>query len=216
MWFIIGFLIFFLIVGIAIIPLRRAEENKEKLKKYMSSGDNILIKFANDSYGIELDKNIGSINIYKLAGNQIDKISLSINKLLSSEVTENGISIYKTNRGSQIGGAVIGGALVGGVGAIIGGLSGSTRQEERCKYLLLKLIFNDFRNPKYEIYFLQCPFDDGYAKDSVIYTAALKEIDNFLSYIAIMEKQNYQDFETTIEKIDITPSPGSHEDGATL
>lgn len=60
-------------------------------------------------------------------------------ELLEFAVTEDGNAVKHVSRGSQAGGALIGGALLGGVGAIIGGLSGSTTSTQKVKSIDLWL-----------------------------------------------------------------------------
>lgn len=51
--------------------------------------------------------------------------------ILSVEVFEDGASVTKTSRSSQLGGALVGGLVLGGVGAIIGGCRASRRPMPR-------------------------------------------------------------------------------------
>lgn len=53
--------------------------------------------------------------------------------IIESEVVIDGKSVTKTSRASQFVGTAIGGVLAGGVGAIIGGLSGSTSTKGKVK-----------------------------------------------------------------------------------
>ena len=52
---------------------------------------------------------------------------LSYRDVLSSQIFEDGITITRTVRTSQIGGALIGGLALGSVGALVGALSGKTQ-----------------------------------------------------------------------------------------
>jgi hypothetical protein len=76
---------------------------------------------------------------------------LGFDELVSIEVVSNGRTITKTNRGSQVLGAAVGGLALGGVGAIIGGLSGSTRADEKTTSVVLRLITKDIDHPLIDI-----------------------------------------------------------------
>lgn len=76
---------------------------------------------------------------------------ISYRDLLSSEIFEDGTTITKTNRTSQLGGALIGGIALGGVGAIIGGLSGKTESLSHVKRIDLRLVIDDTRQPLHDI-----------------------------------------------------------------
>lgn len=71
--------------------------------------------------------------------------------VLQSEIIEDGTTITKTSRGSQLGGALIGGILAGGVGAIIGGLSGTTETSKDIDKVQLRIVVNDINKPAYTI-----------------------------------------------------------------
>lgn len=70
--------------------------------------------------------------------------------ILSSELIDvkSGVTITKTDRGSQIAGVVVGGVLMGGVGALIGGLTGKKVSKKiDTGYTVLKITVNDTENP---------------------------------------------------------------------
>ena len=66
--------------------------------------------------------------------------------LIAVDVRQNRRSIFKTNRGSQVAGAAVGAALFGPAGLLVGGLSGSQRQEEKITELSLRLTVNNELN----------------------------------------------------------------------
>ncbi|WP_233879904.1 SHOCT domain-containing protein [Virgibacillus halodenitrificans] len=104
--------------------------------------------------------------------------------ILQSEILEDGVTITKTSRGSQIGGALLGGALAGGVGAIIGGLSGKTKGTNEVKKVQLQVVVNNTRKSFHRITFLSR--DEPFSKDNLLYRNANKEIThwhNILSHI---------------------------------
>lgn len=74
--------------------------------------------------GIAVDEGRKKVCLIKQSMGNIDLDVLTYRDILSSEIFENGVTITKTARGNQLGGALIGGLALGGVGAIIGGLSG--------------------------------------------------------------------------------------------
>ena len=96
--------------------------------------------------------------------------TISYKDLLSSEVFEDGATITKTMRGSQIAGALIGNIAFGGVGAIIGGLSGKTKSTGTVSKIDLRLTINDTKQPIFDITFLNKETE----KDKPIYQQALQ------------------------------------------
>ena len=70
--------------------------------------------------------------------------------ILSVEIIEDGVSVTRTSRRSQLGGALVGGVLAGGVGAIIGGTSGGKTTSEN----IIKVNDIDIHNPINTINFI--------------------------------------------------------------
>lgn len=109
--------------------------------------------------------------------------------VLSSELFEDGDTITKTSRSSQICGALIGGLALGGVGAIIGGLSGKKVNKDKVERIDLRLIVNDTKNPNHDLNFL----DDETSKGGFIYKGAIKEARHWYGLIEVIIKQADQD-----------------------
>lgn len=79
--------------------------------------------------------------------NKIKCIIVPFKDVVSVELIQDDISLTKTDRGSQIGGAVIGGVLLGGVGAVIGGLSGSNKTTKLVSKLLVRIVIDNHEYP---------------------------------------------------------------------
>lgn len=123
------------------------------------------------------------------------------NDLLETEILQDGETVTKTSRGSQVGGALLGGVLAGGVGAIIGGLSGSTTSDQEFSKITLKVLMNDTQNPVKLIYFLDeianvKKYDDRYKKanaDSMDWHGVLKVI---IQQVDKEDKKKYEQHKT--------------------
>jgi ribosomal protein L7/L12 len=87
-------------------------------------------------------------------------------QLTAVDIVKDGISLQKTNRGSQAVGAAVGGLLLGPVGLLLGGLTGTKRSTEKLKRLSLKIYTNDLGRPMHEIIFFDHP--SGIKPDSVL------------------------------------------------
>jgi ribosomal protein L7/L12 len=80
--------------------------------------------------------------------------SYPFSAIAAMQVIENGATLTQTNRGSQLAGAAIGGLALGGVGALIGGMSGSTRTQHNLRSVSIKVTVDDRFEPVHTICFL--------------------------------------------------------------
>lgn len=128
--------------------------------------------------GILLDEQRKEICLWRYANSNVDQrqnIRLYYKDILSIEILEDDVSITKTNRISQVGGALLGGILLGGVGAVIGGLSGKKEtSKSKVKNLELKIIINDTFKPVFTISLLPDK-SDGVSTEDVVYKNAKKK-----------------------------------------
>ena len=78
--------------------------------------------------------------------------------VLEVELFEDGASITRTSRKSQIGGALVGGVLFGGMGAVVGGLTGKRETSARSLTRIdLRITINSTSSPTHEFIFLNLP-----------------------------------------------------------
>lgn len=94
--------------------------------------------------------------------------------IVAVELVRDNNSVHKTNRGSQFTGAAVGAVLLGPVGLIVGGLSGSKRQENKIKRLSLRLYTKNILSPIQEMVFIEAPGGiDTHLLNDMIKTAEL-------------------------------------------
>lgn len=77
------------------------------------------------------------------------------------EINKDGDTLISTNRGSQAVGSALGAIAFGGVGAIIGGLSGSSTSRATVRRISLKLIVDDPKFPFHDITFFDTDGSTG-------------------------------------------------------
>ena len=176
-------------------PLEEIKSEAEtNLKKNdQKKPENQLITYAPSNLnGISI--NVVNKKIYLLPAptslkqifqNKRDQKEYNFKDILSSEILENGSSILKTNRSSQIGGAVLGSILAGPFGMLIGGLSGSKRTDSIITKIDLRIIINDLSNPSYFIPFLTSKAKKG----SWIYNSAIESARKWHNLFEVAIKQ---------------------------
>jgi len=145
---------------------QKRHETDDRLKRIPNYKSSQRYTSANGDVTLSIDETNKQISFVALNSYK-DKV-YSYRDILKSEILTDGISVTSTNRGSQIGGALLGGLLAGGVGALIGGLSGSTTSQEKVKKIELNVVVNDTANPIHKIAFLDSEFS-AYAKDTQEY-----------------------------------------------
>ena len=120
--------------------------------------------------GVAIDRNRREI----LLTDRDERRIFPVESIVSCEVLEDGAQLAYANRGSQLAGVVVGGALLGGVGAVIGGLSGSQRMMQRVQSVTLRFTTDDFDNPLYDIVVWKSPSEKGVGRDDLLYQQQLK------------------------------------------
>ncbi|WP_377887475.1 SHOCT domain-containing protein [Alkalihalobacillus sp. R86527] len=166
-------------------------EVQSKLKDYSFSQKHIS---SNMDSSIMIDEEAKKLCIIQ---DQLSKERVYDYKdILASEIIEDGVTVNKTSRSSQIGGAILGGIVAGGTGAIIGGLSGESTTEEEVNRIDLKVIVNDTKQPVKFISFLLDESDDpmtnkpfGIKKSDSRYKDAFKEVTHWHSLISVLIRQ---------------------------
>jgi len=106
--------------------------------------------------------------------------------IISSEVSDSGVSITKTQRGSQLGSAIAGGVLFGGAGAVVGGLSGATATTEKADDVRLTITVDDITHPFIIMRFLTMEVK----KPGYFYDEALKQAKHWHAICDIVIKRN--------------------------
>lgn len=149
---ILGF-VFALAIGIWGNYYRRikAKEHAKKLEGELAEVESFsptkkqagfwgLIAIDDNKKQIAIKEHEGTIVIY------------SYNDILSCEIVEDGETVYQKSR--TIGRSIVGGVIAGGAGAVIGGLSGKTKEKKEIKSLVLRVVFKSTNKPIVKLGFI--------------------------------------------------------------
>jgi hypothetical protein len=105
--------------------------------------------------------------------------------ILEVAIYEDGDTVTKTSRTSQVAGALIGNIMLGGAGMVIGALSGAKRTQAKTSNLELRLTINNTNLPFWSIVFLHQETN----KKSSHYKYAVTEVNKWNSLIKVLIKQ---------------------------
>lgn len=190
------FLILFAVVVVAVVIFtwinagEKAKRNKnfiENLKNFNSSQS--LENISGDA-GIALDELGYEICLWTYKNNDFEERRLKYQDIISVEILEDDISIIKTDRVSQIGGALVGGVLLGGVGAAVGALSGKKQSSTgKVKKLDLKITINDTRHP----IFIISKLNSEASTDGFLYKTFKEQLEHWHGVFEAIIKKSEQE-----------------------
>ena len=120
---------------------------------------------------------------------EFDFTTIPFSSIIESELREDNETLFKTSKGSAIGGALVGGVLAGGVGAIVGGLSGNKTGSETVQQLSLLLVVDDIVSPVYEINFVHA-YNPPLPKSSQMYQDARSKATKWHKTISVILSKN--------------------------
>jgi hypothetical protein len=166
---------------------RRSAAEKAAIERDVESG--LLLADYKNRPVIRFDEKTSRLSFYTETGS-IRK-SYYPKDIVSVEIIDDQNTITSTDRGSQIAGALVGGALLGGVGAIVGGLSGSKNAEGKCEQLSLKVVVEDTTNPNTVVTLLRRPAykKTGWPRYGYSYKYALRQAEHWHGKISVLMKQ---------------------------
>jgi hypothetical protein len=148
---IIVFVSFFVIVKNGIKKAKTLENDRRLLLNSQSNFTPNQWIWGDDGRGIALDEQRQKLCLASFPqGARV----VTYRQILSAEVFEDGASITKTMRLSQVGGAVVGGLLLGGVGAVVGSLTGKKETRATVNRVELRVIVDDTQRPLHDVILL--------------------------------------------------------------
>lgn len=149
-----GWLIFFGVILFIFLMYKAVEWENNKKK---ARGELLNNKFA-EIENFTASKQINSFDGFYIFAidesnekiayvTELDKTIIEFANIIGVELIEDGNTVSKKSTSRTIGGALVGGALTGGVGAIIGGLSGSSTQKNKVSSLSVKIHLRSLDKP---------------------------------------------------------------------
>jgi hypothetical protein len=198
---VIAVVVIAVIVGISqgqkVNDLRKELENEfPGAKVHVSHNDNsfLVVDFETDLLVVGLQKVRGTI----LAQEQPYRSEVPFSGIVKAEVLKDGTQVASTNRGSQALGAAVGAVAFGGVGAIIGGLSGSSTSSSGTKRLSIQITIDDASKPIHEVTFYETERKKGGKRGEMFFDQGAQQVAEFAAHIeAAMRKASKEEPQVT-------------------
>lgn len=148
-----------MLVFVYIGSSNKAKERREKQNAFIKDQENEGVKLSNktniENGIIAIDRGREKIVYIDDKGSSLVKKEFAFADIISCELIKDGETIYKKSTTRAIGGAIIGGVVSGGVGAIIGGLSGSAKEKEKINSIDIKIVLKDIDEPNFRFKFFE-------------------------------------------------------------
>ncbi|SDJ43923.1 Short C-terminal domain-containing protein [Ferrimonas sediminum] len=202
------------ILGLALLAAVFQAWSRSSSKKQMRQSIEALAEFtpsqqlmANDgNTGIALDESSQKLCVIRQGTLEPELALLEYRDLLSVEMFEDGLTVTRTARGSQIGGALLGGLALGGVGAIVGGLSGKKVASDKIQRIDLRLLVNCTERPVLDINLM----DVEAKKGGGVYNAAMEQARHWHGLLEVLiQRADRDDERQAPEAVQPEPQPVS-------
>lgn len=158
---------------------KSVEVNEIEVTRIIKCQNNFLV--VDDNSSQVLISNTNKLNI--------QYIKILYKDIISVEIEEDGVSVFQKSAGRTVGGALIGGVLLGGAGAIVGGLSGSSKESKRVFSIVIKLTLRDIETPIYKIVCYDGPELDVSYQNS-IYKRIIPEVNQIKDVLSVIIDKN--------------------------
>lgn len=108
-----------------------------------------------------VDENNKKIVFINANINNIRVKTIFFNEIQGIDISEDGTSVFNKSTSSVVGRALVGGLLFGGVGAVVGGVTGKSKEKKTLNSYKVTIQLSDINNPTHEIEFVTDPIESG-------------------------------------------------------
>lgn len=124
---------------------------------------------------------------------------------------ENGTQLY--TKSANVGGAIVGGVLMGGAGAVVGGLSGDSRQNKEIKNMDIKILLRSTSRTTFVLHFMDIDRELSTKKDfdKGLYETYLKNANRAKDILSVIIDNAKQTAGSVVQSV-VTPASSSVAD----
>lgn len=171
------------LIGIVIIVSNIQHKNKSKEVFENLTNFNVTDKYLSDTSGVSIAYDKTRKKICLVVEHKAELYEYK--DIIQSELDIDGETVMKQSLSGTVGRSLVGGVLSGGVGAIIGGTTGSKTGKEKIKNIELKITVNDLKSPVFRINFMNTEISKG----GFIYQVCYGEAEKWHGIITTLIKQ---------------------------
>ncbi len=129
---------------------------------------------------------------------------------------ENGTQLFTKSAGRTVGGAIVGGVLMGGAGAVVGGLSGASKQNKEVKSMDIKILLRSTSRTSYVLHFNEANrvLKTKEDSDRTLYETYLKNANQAKDILSVIIDSAKQVSAPTVQPViqNVSASPSSVAD----
>lgn len=141
---------------------------------------------------------------------------LNYSDIIEVSYIENGDQLFTKSTGRTVGGAIVGGVLMGGAGAVVGGLSGDTKQNKVVKNMDIKILLRNTEETSCILHFMDAsnPLKTKEATDKSHYEEFLKNANKAKDLLSVIIDDAKQTASQVVPVMSqpIAPQPSSVAD----
>ena len=186
-----------ILVGAIVIGIAKAENNGQKKSKFEQEladaqpGAKIFVSVDDFSYiAIDFSQDRLMVGLKQQRGGFASSelpydCAYDFAQIAEVALIKDGTTVTSTNRGSQAVGAAVGAVAFGGLGAVIGGLSGSSTGHNCVRRITLRIKVDDPDHPLHDItIFYWDANKKGLKTDGALLTPVLKQAEELGTHVS--------------------------------
>lgn len=172
------------------------------LPKKLSATSALSVKYIGN-YMFIMDK---FFKVLVIIGETMHK-SVNYSDIIEVSYIENGNQLFTKSTGRTVGGAVVGGLLMGGAGAVVGGLSGDTKQNKEVKNMDIKILLRSTESSSCVLHFMdsKTPLKTKEERDKDAYEKFLANANKAKDFLSII----IDDAKRAPQIATVMPQPGT-------
>jgi len=122
-----------------------------------------------------------------IGGNMMHK-TFNYSDIIEVSYIENGDTMFTKSTGRTVGGAIVGGVLMGGAGAVVGGLSGDTKQNKIVNNMDIKILLRSTEETTCILHFMDSsnPLKTKETSDKTLYEEFLKNANKAKDLLSVI------------------------------